>query len=88
VRVGFIGLGNQGAPIAGRIVGAGYDTTVWARRPEALDPFRATAANIATSPRELGEGLDVLATCVFDAAGTNEICSVTRARLMACGQTV
>jgi 3-hydroxyisobutyrate dehydrogenase len=40
---------------------------------EALDPFRATAVKVATSPRELGEGLDVLATCVFDAAGTNEI---------------
>ena len=32
-RVGFVGLGSQGAPMARRIVEAGFPTTLWARRP-------------------------------------------------------
>jgi 3-hydroxyisobutyrate dehydrogenase len=50
VRVGFIGLGSQGGPMARRIVEAGYETTLWARRPAALEPFADTAAKFAESP--------------------------------------
>jgi 3-hydroxyisobutyrate dehydrogenase len=74
MKVGFIGLGNQGSPIAERIVQSkAFDTVVWARRPEALSPFRDGPAKIASTLTELGDGLDVLATCVFDAAGTRQI---------------
>jgi 3-hydroxyisobutyrate dehydrogenase len=73
-RVGFIGLGSQGTPIAERIAHSGtVDTVVWARREEALAPFRDGPATVAASPAELGAGLDLLATCVFDAAGTREV---------------
>src|SRR5690554_241846 len=37
---GFIGLGSQGAPIARRIIGAGYPVVLWARREQTLRPFR------------------------------------------------
>jgi 3-hydroxyisobutyrate dehydrogenase len=74
MKVGFVGLGSQGSPIAERIVQSGlFETVVWARRAEALAPFENTSATIAGSLAELGAGLDVLATCVFDAAGTREI---------------
>ncbi|MGX7677961.1 NAD(P)-dependent oxidoreductase [Jatrophihabitans sp. DSM 45814] len=74
MRVGFVGLGSQGSPIAERIANSGqFDTVVWARREEPLEPFRAGPARIAGSLAELGDGLDVLATCVFDAEGTREI---------------
>lgn len=73
MRVGFIGLGNQGAPIAQRIVQAGFDTVVWARRPESLADFANGPAQIASSLSEVGVGLDLLETCVFDAEGTREI---------------
>ncbi|MGA2830870.1 MAG: NAD(P)-binding domain-containing protein, partial [Streptosporangiaceae bacterium] len=36
-RIGFIGLGSQGAPMARRIIGAGYPMTLWARRPATLE---------------------------------------------------
>ena len=52
MRVGFIGLGSQGGPMARRIVEAGYPMTLWARRPETLEPFADTAANVAASPAE------------------------------------
>ena len=73
MRVGFVGLGDQGAPIAARIAAAGVDCTVWARRPETLDPFRAGPARVADALADLGEGVDLLGTCLFDAAGTWEV---------------
>jgi 3-hydroxyisobutyrate dehydrogenase-like beta-hydroxyacid dehydrogenase len=72
-RVGFVGLGSQGAPMARRIVDAGHPTTLWARRPEALEPFADTAAAVAPSPAELGAASDVLCICVVDDAGVDEI---------------
>jgi 3-hydroxyisobutyrate dehydrogenase-like beta-hydroxyacid dehydrogenase len=73
MRVGFVGLGDQGAPIAQRMATLGeFETVVWARRAEPLAPFRGSA-EIAGSLAELGQGLDVLSTCVFDAAGTCEV---------------
>jgi 3-hydroxyisobutyrate dehydrogenase len=73
MRVGFVGLGNQGAPIARRIVDAGFPTTVWARRPEALDPFRDSAALIVDRLVDTAKDVDLLALCVFDVAGIAEV---------------
>ena len=53
LRVGFIGLGSQGGPMARRIVEAGYPTTLWARRPASLEPYADTAAVLADSPAGL-----------------------------------
>ncbi|WP_327116807.1 NAD(P)-dependent oxidoreductase [Nocardia sp. NBC_01730] len=64
MRVGFIGLGSQGAPIAQRIVSAGYQTTLWARRPASLEPFADTSAQIAGSPTELAQASDLVCLCV------------------------
>ena len=52
--IGFIGLGNQGAPIAHRIAKAGFPLLVWARRPEALAVFTAAGASAAPSTRHAG----------------------------------
>jgi 3-hydroxyisobutyrate dehydrogenase len=73
MRVGFVGLGNQGAPMAHRIVAAGWECAVWARRPDAVDPFRDGPARVAESLPDLGRELDLLCCCVFDAAGTREV---------------
>jgi 3-hydroxyisobutyrate dehydrogenase len=73
MRVGFVGLGNQGAPIARRIVDAGFPTTVWARRPEALDPFRDSAALIVDRLVDTAKDVDLLALCVFHVAGIAEV---------------
>ena len=44
MRVGFIGLGSQGGPMARRIVEGGYQTTLWARREATLEPYADTTA--------------------------------------------
>lgn len=64
MRVGFIGLGSQGGPMARAIVDAGYETTLWARRPASLEPYADTAATTATSPAELAAASDIACLCV------------------------
>ncbi|TDD86063.1 NAD(P)-dependent oxidoreductase [Actinomadura darangshiensis] len=73
MRVGFIGLGSQGGPMARRIVGAGHPTTLWARRPATLEPFAGTGAAVAASPAELAAASDLVCVCVVDDAGVREV---------------
>ncbi|PAK24173.1 6-phosphogluconate dehydrogenase [Streptomyces sp. alain-838] len=72
-RVGFIGLGSQGGPMARRIAEAGITTTLWARRPEALDAFRDTGAATAGSPARLAAASDLVCLCVLDDAAVEEV---------------
>jgi 3-hydroxyisobutyrate dehydrogenase-like beta-hydroxyacid dehydrogenase len=64
MRVGFIGLGSQGGPMARRIVDGGYETTLWARREASLEPYADTAAKTAGSPAELAAASDLVCLCV------------------------
>jgi 3-hydroxyisobutyrate dehydrogenase-like beta-hydroxyacid dehydrogenase len=72
-RVGFIGLGSQGAPMARRIVDAGFPVTVWARRAATLDPFADTAASVAASPADLAAASDLVCICVVSDADVEEV---------------
>jgi 3-hydroxyisobutyrate dehydrogenase-like beta-hydroxyacid dehydrogenase len=74
IRTGFIGLGSQGGPMAERMLAAGYPLTVWARRPEALEPFLSKGAQAAGSVAELGAACDHVGICVVDDAGVAQIC--------------
>jgi len=73
-RVGFIGLGSQGGPMAERIALAGLPLTVWARRPEVLAPFVEQGAQAAGSVAELGAACDIVGVCVVDDAGVIAVC--------------
>ncbi|MEB4207901.1 NAD(P)-dependent oxidoreductase [Mycobacterium sp. 94-17] len=73
MHVGFIGLGSQGGPMARRIAEGGYPTTLWARRPEALEAFADTRAEIAESPAELAAASDLVCLCVIGDADIDEL---------------
>jgi 3-hydroxyisobutyrate dehydrogenase len=73
VKVGFIGLGSQGAPMARRIVEGGYPTTLWARRPATLEPFADTAATIADSRADLAAASDLVCLCVVGDTDIEEV---------------
>ncbi len=72
-RVGFIGLGSQGGPMARRIIEAGYPVTLWARRPATLEPFADTPAKVAGSPAELAAASDLVCVCVTADADVEEV---------------
>ncbi|NDA08314.1 MAG: hypothetical protein EBZ18_02755 [Alphaproteobacteria bacterium] len=63
-RLGCIGLGMMGRPIAGHLIKAGYEITLYARRPEVFEnelKFLVDAgANIAGSPSDLALATDVI----------------------------
>ena len=73
MRVGFIGVGNQGEPIARKIVEGGFDLTLWARRPESLEPFADTAATSAATPAELAAASDLVCVCVYSDADVLDV---------------
>ena len=50
--------------MARRVVDQGLPLTLWARRPESLEPFSDTAASLAPTPAELGASSDVVGICV------------------------
>ena len=72
-RIGFIGVGSQGGPIARRIVEDGFPLTLWARRPESLEPYADTDAVIAATPAELGAACDVVGICVVADADVEDV---------------
>lgn len=74
-RVGFIGLGDLGAPMARRIMDAGWPLCIYDIRPEALAPFAGTEASVAASPREVGERSDIAGVCVFTDAQVVDVVS-------------
>ncbi|KZS70542.1 6-phosphogluconate dehydrogenase [Mycobacterium kansasii] len=75
MRVGFIGLGSQGGPMARRIIEAGYPTTLWARRPATLEPFADTPSKTAASPTELAAASDLVCLCVVGDKDVEEVSS-------------
>jgi 3-hydroxyisobutyrate dehydrogenase len=72
LRVGFIGLGSQGGPMAQAIIDRGFTTTVWARRPETVLPFEGSA-RVARSPADLAAEVDLVGICVLMDADVEQV---------------
>ena len=62
--MGFIGLGDQGLPMAIAIAEAGYPLQVWARRPGSLDALEAVAHVRHDHLVELAAASDIVCLCV------------------------
>ncbi len=59
-HVGFIGLGSMGAPMAARLIDAGYRLTVCDTRREAVDALRAKGAHTAPSPAAVASAAETV----------------------------
>lgn len=66
MRVGFIGLGNIGAPMARRLLRPEFELTLHDNDVAALEPFQATAARCTTSCTDVTRSSQVIAVCVRD----------------------
>lgn len=65
-KFGFIGTGLMGAPMAARLLAAGYALTVWNRTRAKLAPLLAMGAQEAGSPANVARAATVIFTCVTD----------------------
>ncbi|MBI2166590.1 MAG: NAD(P)-dependent oxidoreductase [Chloroflexi bacterium] len=72
-RVGFIGLGIMGRPMAINLLRAGFPLTVWNRTPTKTQALVSEGASAASSPRELAERSTVIITIVTDAPDVEEV---------------
>ena len=65
-RVGFVGLGVMGAPMAHHLLSAGYPLTVHSRSPAPVDAIVAGGASRAPNAAEVAASCDVLITMLPD----------------------
>ena len=73
VRVGFIGLGIMGLPMATNILKAGYPLTVYNRTISKAESLRGFGAYVAGSPREVAQRSDVVISMVTDAPDVEQV---------------
>lgn len=79
LRLGFIGLGNMGAPMAANLARAGFPLSVYDLRPEPLAELAALGARVARSPREVGERSEIVSCVVVDDAQLERVFLGSRA---------
>ena len=72
-KIGFIGLGIMGKPMALNIMKAGFDLTFYARRQDVIDEVAAAGGHAADSSRAVAEVADIIATCVTADAQVREV---------------
>ena len=65
-RIGFIGVGSIGAPMARSLVRAGYKVTVCDKAPQALERFEGHAFRITESPRECSDNEMIIVMVATD----------------------
>jgi len=63
-KVGFMGLGIMGTPMATNVLKAGYPVIVYNRSPEKADPVVKQGAGLASSPRALAKAADAIIAMV------------------------
>jgi 2-hydroxy-3-oxopropionate reductase len=72
-KVGFIGLGIMGKPMAKNLMDAGYELSVHNRSREPVDELAEDGAAAATSPKDVAENSDVIVTMLPDSPQVEEV---------------
>jgi 3-hydroxyisobutyrate dehydrogenase-like beta-hydroxyacid dehydrogenase len=73
MKLGFIGLGAMGAPMAKNLLEAGHELAVWNRSPERVDPLVEAGARRADSPADAASGTRATILMVTNAEAVQEV---------------
>ena len=73
MKIGFLGLGQMGVPMAMRLLAAGHELSVWNRTEERADPLLREGAVLAGTPAEAELGAEVVITMLFDDAAHERV---------------
>jgi 3-hydroxyisobutyrate dehydrogenase-like beta-hydroxyacid dehydrogenase len=60
MRIGYLGLGNMGQPMAGKLLDGGHELWVYDVREDATLPLLERQARQATLPKELADTRDTI----------------------------
>ena len=72
-KIGFIGLGIMGGPMAKNLMEAGYEVVLYNRTREKAEEIAGDGATVADSPREVAEGSEVVITMLPDSPEVREV---------------
>ena len=72
-KIGFIGLGIMGKPMAGHLIDAGYELVVHNRNRDAVDELAGRGAAEAHSGKEVAEQSDIVITMLPDSPDVEEV---------------
>jgi 2-hydroxy-3-oxopropionate reductase len=72
-RIGFVGLGIMGRPMALNLRKAGHELWVYARRAESMQPLRDAGATSCASPQEVAQNAEVVFICVSDTPDVEQV---------------
>ena len=73
MKIGFIGLGIMGRPMALNLLKGGHQVSVWARREVSMQPLLEAGALGAASPMDVVRGQDLVISMVADAPDVAEV---------------
>lgn len=60
MHAGYLGVGNMGLPMAGKILDAGHELTIYDVSEGAMQPLLQRQARRATSPKDLGDRCEIV----------------------------
>jgi len=72
-KLGFIGLGIMGQPMALNLLRGGCDVAVWARKQERTTPLKDAGATVCASIKAVAEQSDIIFTCVGDTPDVEQV---------------
>ena len=73
MKIGFIGLGVMGEPMARHLLAAGHDLALWARRPQAAAELLAEGVPLCATPAELAARSEVVISVVTASADVDAL---------------
>ena len=73
MKIGFLGLGKMGTPMALRLIAAGHELSVWNRTEGRTKPLLHEGAIAAATPAEAELGSGAVITMLFDDAAHEEV---------------
>ena len=73
MKIGFIGLGIMGRPMALNLLKGGHEVTVWARRSVSMQPLIEAGAKAASGPAQAAVGNELVISMVADAPDVEEV---------------
>jgi 3-hydroxyisobutyrate dehydrogenase len=73
MKLGFIGIGLMGKPMALRLLAAGHEVAVWNRSREKLKEVLEKGARAADSPAALARAAEVVMLCVTDQKAAEQV---------------
>jgi 2-hydroxy-3-oxopropionate reductase len=73
MKIGFIGLGTMGRPMALNLAQRGHAVGIYSRRRESAEPLLSAGASLFRSPAELASHCDVVFTMVTATADVEQI---------------